>query len=225
MPAQIAARTVVLALAICAGLVATAQATTSATISPSLFPDRLGAKGALVFTIRYTGDESGVPSPVRRSVWRFPAGLSVEIPHLRSCTTARLRARGASGCPPQSQIGSGHALAEVHAGSQIITEGITLWVFVGPLRNIQPTFEILGQGYTPFDERLVFTGEVLPDRTPYGEDLVMSMPPNSHPPARAGRLDSHIVTYGRHEQTASPARCQHSRRATQLSGGRLPLRR
>jgi hypothetical protein len=177
MPAQIAARTVVLALAICAGLVATAQATTSATISPSLFPDRLGAKGALVFTIRYTGDESGVPSPVRRSVWRFPAGLSVEIPHLRSCTTARLRARGPSGCPPQSQIGSGHALAEVHAGSQIITEGITLWVFVGPLRNIQPTFEILGQGYTPFDERLVFTGEVLPDRTPYGEDLVMSMPP------------------------------------------------
>ncbi len=45
-----------------------AQPTTSATIAPSLFPDRLGAKGALVFTIRYAGGESGVPSPVRRSV-------------------------------------------------------------------------------------------------------------------------------------------------------------
>ncbi|HEX4837711.1 MAG TPA: hypothetical protein VFV03_04215 [Solirubrobacteraceae bacterium] len=127
-------------------------------------------------TIRYYGGESGVPSPVRRSVWRLPAGLSLEIPDLRSCAAAQLRAHGASGCPPQSQIGRGHALAEVHAGSQILTENIALWAFVGPLHNLQPTFEILGQGYTPFDERMVFTGTVRPDRAPYGEDLVMSIP-------------------------------------------------
>jgi hypothetical protein len=182
MPAQIAARTVVSALVVgavlaCAAPTATAQATTTATIAPSLFPDHLGAKGALVFTIRYAGGESGVPSPVRRSVWRLPTGLSLEIPNLRSCATARLRARGPSACPPQSQVGTGHALAEVHAGSQIITEDIKLWAFVGPLQNIAPTFEILGQGYTPFNERMVFTGTVLPDRAPYGEDLVMSIPP------------------------------------------------
>lgn len=182
MPAQVAARTIVCALAIGAALSCTAvtdaaQPTTSATIAPSLLPNRLGAKGALVFTIRYAGGESGVPSPVRRSVWRLPAGLSLEIPNLRSCATARLRALGARGCPPQSQVGSGHALAEVHAGSQTLTENITLWAFVGPLQNIAPTFEILGQGYTPFDQRMVFTGTVLPDRAPYGEDLVMSIPP------------------------------------------------
>jgi hypothetical protein len=177
MPAQIAVRTVVLALAICAGLAATAQATTSATISPSLFPDRLGAKGALVFTIRYAEDESGVPSPVRRSVLRFPAGLGIEIPHLRSCSIARLRARGANGCPAQSQLGHGHALAEAQAGSQIITEDISLSLFLGPFHNLEPTFEILGQGYTPFDERIVLTGTVLPDNPPYGEDLVLSVPP------------------------------------------------
>jgi hypothetical protein len=141
-----------------------------------LFPNRLGAKGALVLTIRYAGGESGVPAPVRRSAWRLPAALSLEIPHLRSSDPSRLRARGPRGCPPQSQIGSGHALAEAHVGSQIVTEDIRLWVFVGSLLGVAPTFEILGQGYTPFDQRMVFTGTAIPDRAPYGEDLVMPIP-------------------------------------------------
>ncbi len=187
MPARIALRTLVAALLMgAAGGVTpiadaasnvSGQPATSATIAPSLFPNRLGAKGALVLTIRYTGGESGVPSPVRRSVWRLPAGLSLEIPQLRSCAAARLRARGPHGCPPQSQIGSGHALAEAHVGSQIVTEDIRLWVFVGPLQGFAPAFEILGQGYTPFDQRMVFTGTAVEDHAPYGEDLVMSIPP------------------------------------------------
>jgi hypothetical protein len=167
----------VLALAFGAPPAAIAQAGVSATIAPSLSPDRLGADGALVLTVRYAGGESGVPSPVRRSVLRFPAGLGIEIPHLRSCSIVRLRARGPNGCPAQSLLGHGHALAEAQEGSQIITEDISLWLFVGPFHNLEPTFEILGQGYTPFDERVVLTGTVLPDNPPYGEDLVLSVPP------------------------------------------------
>ncbi len=164
-------------LALCAAPSVYAQALTSATITPSLLPNRLGAEGALQLTIRYTGGESGVPSPVRRSVLRFPVGLGVEIPHLRSCPIAQLRAQGPSACPAQSQLGHGQALAEAQAGSQVITEKISLSLFLGPFHNLQPTFEILGRGYTPFDERVVLTGTVLPDRAPYGEDLVLSIPP------------------------------------------------
>jgi hypothetical protein len=156
---------------------APAHAATSATIAPSLSPNRLGARAALTFTIHYAGGESGVPSPVRRSIVHFPAGLSLNIPHLRSCTAAHLRAHGASGCPVQSEIGRGYALMKVHAGSQTIAESAYMWVFLGPPRNLQPTIEILGQGYTPFDERVVFAGTTLPDRAPYGEELVMSIPP------------------------------------------------
>jgi hypothetical protein len=153
------------------------QPTTSAAIAPYLFPNRLGARGALIFTIRYAGGESGVPSPVRRSLWRLPEGLNIEIPHLRICAPARLRARGPHGCPSQSLIGSGHALAEAHVGSQIVTEDIKLWAFVGPIQGVSPTLEILGQGYTPFDQRMVFSGTAVPDRAPYGEDLVITVPP------------------------------------------------
>ena len=174
-----AALALLAALVMCAtaATIARAETTASATIAPSLSPDRFGAMGALVLTIRFAGGESGVPSPVRRSVLRFPAGLGIEIPHLRSCSIARLRAHGAGGCPAQALLGHGHALAEAQAGSQLITEGISLWLFVGPFHNLEPTFEILGQGYTPFDERVVLTGTVLPDSAPYGEDLVMNIPP------------------------------------------------
>jgi hypothetical protein len=168
---------VLAAVAMWAALASAAQAETFAAITPSLFPHLLGAKGALVLTVNYAGGEAGVPSPVRRSVVRLPAGLSLEIPSLRSCSTERLRAHGVRGCPAQSEIGSGHALVEARAGSQILSEDVTLWVFLGPLHNLQPTFEILGQGYTPLQERVVISGMLRGDRAPFGEDLVMSIPP------------------------------------------------
>jgi hypothetical protein len=165
------------ALATCTASSAIARASTSATITPSLSPNRLGAKGALVFTIHYAGGEFGVPSPVRRAVLRFPAGLNLEDPNLRSCATARLQVYGASGCPAQSEIGRGYALVEARTGSQIITEQISLQIFIGPLESSGATFEILGRGYTPSDKRTVLTGTVLSDSSPYGEGLVVLIPP------------------------------------------------
>jgi hypothetical protein len=153
-----------------------AQASVTATIAPSLSPNRLKAKGALRLTIHFQGNNSGVPSPVRRSILRFPLGLGIEIPHLRSCSTTRLRAHGPRGCSSQSLLGQGHAVAEAQAGSQVVSEEIALWLFLGPFHNLEPTFEILGQGFTPFDERVVLSGTVLPDNPPYGEDLVLSVP-------------------------------------------------
>jgi hypothetical protein len=154
----------------------TAQASVIATIAPSLSPNRLGAKGELQLTVSFRGGDFGVPTPLRKSVLRFPAGLGIEIPHLRSCSIARLRSRGAGGCPSQSLLGRGHALAEARAGSQLISEDISLWLFLGPFHNLEPTFEILGRGYTPFDQHVVLSGTVLPDSPPFGEDLVLNVP-------------------------------------------------
>ena len=165
---------------------------TAAIIEPSLSPDRLGARAALTLTIHYTGGEFGVPAPVRRSVLRLPAGMTLNVPSLRSCTAARLRTRGPGGCPARSRLGSGHALAETHMGSQITSEEASLSAFLGPPDNLQPTFEVLAQGYTPLDENLVFGGSVLSDRPPYGERLVMSIPPVPTLPLEP---DASIVTF------------------------------
>jgi hypothetical protein len=150
---------------------------TSATIAPSLSPNRLGAKGALTLAIQYTGGEAGVPSPVQRSVLRLPAGLTLEIPSLRSCSVATLENRGPSGCPPQSLVGRGHALAEALAGSEVIAEEVTLLAFIGPPQGNEPTFELLGEGSNPVPAQVVVTGTVVPAHAPYGEELVIPIPP------------------------------------------------
>lgn len=172
-----AARTVIVALTICAGLAGAANAENFASIAPSLSPNRLHAKAALTVTMSLSGSQFGVPAPLSKSIVRLPAGLTLDIPHLSSCSAARLRTRGPSGCPARSRLGSGHALVEVHAGTGNITEEADLWAFLGPPNNLQPTFEILAQGYTPIDEHKVLTGSVLPASAPYGEELVMSIPP------------------------------------------------
>lgn len=189
------------ALALWAAPASATQSTTTATITPTLSPDRLGAEGALQLTINYSSNESAVPLPVSSSVLRFPTGLGVEIPHLRSCSPTRLRAQGPKACPVQSLLGHGHAIAEAQAGSQIVSEGINLTLFVGPFHNLQPTFEILGRGYTPFDETVVLTGTVRPDNPPYGEDLVLSIPPIPTLPLEP---DASIVSMSLTVGTAKP---------------------
>jgi hypothetical protein len=149
---------------------------TTATIRPSFSPNKLGAKAAFTFAVRFNGGELGVPSPVRRAVVHLPPGLMMDIPKLRSCSKSRLRARGASGCPARSEIGTGHALADVHAGGTVESEGAVVSAFVGPPQGVNPTIEILGQGYSPLDERVVITATALPDKPPYGEKLEMSIP-------------------------------------------------
>jgi hypothetical protein len=154
-----------------------ASGLTAATITPVFTPDRLGAKGAITLTVSYS-DPFGVPSPVRRALVRFPAGLSLDIPSLRSCSAARLRSLGARGCPAQSQLGSGHALVEAEGGSQLITENIALRVFLGALQsNFEPTVEVLGEGVSPLQERVVLSGSAVQDHAPYGEDLLITVPP------------------------------------------------
>jgi hypothetical protein len=150
---------------------------TTATIAPSLTPDRLGARAALTVTIRYAGGEAGVPVPVRQSVIRFPAGLALDIPHLRACAPARLLARGPGGCPAQSALGRGEALTEAREGTLLVKEHISLWAFLGAPRDGYATVEVLGQGYTPQQRRMVVTGTMRADSAPYGEALVIPFPP------------------------------------------------
>jgi hypothetical protein len=149
---------------------------TTATIRPSFAPDKLGAKAAFTFAVHFNGGELGVPSPVRRAVVHLPPGLTMNIPKFRSCSKARLRAHGAKGCPARSEIGTGHALADVHTGGTVESEEAVVSAFVGPPRGANPTIEIVGQGYSPLDERVVITATALPDKAPYGEKLEMSIP-------------------------------------------------
>lgn len=151
-------------------------AQTSASLRVSLRPNRPGALAVLALTIHYDDPQAEVPLPVRRAVLRLPRALEMEVPKLRSCSTATLRTRGPKGCPAPSRLGSGRATIEVHAGSQTLTEQVMLAAFLGPLET-EPTFELFAEGFTPFERRVVIKGTAVPGSGRYGEDLVIAVPP------------------------------------------------
>jgi hypothetical protein len=188
---------------------APALATNVATISAAISPDRLGARGSLTVALRFAGNELGLPAPLQRAVVRFPAGMSLEIPHLRSCSVAQLENSGGRECPRQSKLGAGRALVESRPASEMIAESVELSAFLGPPNHLQPTLALLGQGTTPLAVRMVVSGAVLADRAPYGEKLVMSIPPIATVPLEP---DASIVelslTVGtkRHSRTANAIR-------------------
>ena len=149
---------------------------TAAGITASLSPDRRGRRAALTLTIRFSGKTTRVPAPVRRATLNFPAGLTLEIPRLVSCSLVRLRAHGVKGCPAAARVGIGHAVIVVLAGSQLLTESVALTAFLGPLRGLQPTVLLAGQGYSPVERRIVLTAVLGVGPAPYGEQMVIAIP-------------------------------------------------
>jgi hypothetical protein len=191
-----------------------ARASTFASVIPSLRPDRPHARAALTITIHFEGGEDGVPSPLQHAELHLPANVNLDIPELRSCSATVLQARGPAACPARSVIGGGSALVEGELGSQAVTESVSLQAFLGPLRNLQPTFEILAGGYRPVGAQRVLGATASPDRAPYGEALAMSVPPISTVP---NEPDASVLTFsltigrpraGRHAAAVIvPARC------------------
>jgi hypothetical protein len=165
------------ALAVCAVLCSGAQAATTATIVPSFAPDRLGAGTAFTLSIAYADQQAAVPEPVSHAVVHLPAGLGIDLGGVGICPSARLEKQAGRGCPASSRVGSGSSLAGAHLGATNLNETAALTAWRGPNRGGRPTLEIRGQGLTPLEESVVVVGVLEPDRAPYGQKLVMTVPP------------------------------------------------
>jgi hypothetical protein len=159
---------------------ASAQAAAEPTLRPQFRPNRLGAPTALTVALTSTGGgEAGqeeLPPPLSRVVLHLPAGLRIDMRGAGLCRPARLLAQGADGCPPRSVIGRGHAVVAARPAFQTISENTTLTAFRVPDRRGEPAMAILGQGYTPLEQRSVSTGTLQRDVPPYGLKLTMSIP-------------------------------------------------
>lgn len=151
-----------------------AEASTTANLTPSFSPDRLGAPAALTLAIRYRNSQGGVPAPVTHTLVDLPAGVSFNLGGVSVCSRAHV-ARGA--CPASSKVGSGGTLSEAHLGTLSLTENATLTAYRGPNQGVRPTMEIVSQGLTPLIEREVMTAVVEADAPPYGPALALSIPP------------------------------------------------
>jgi hypothetical protein len=167
-----------LALTACCGAVPPAVARAiEAGIHPSFLPDRLGSPTAFSFAFTLASAEGVVPPPLSRMVVHLPAGLGFDLGASATCAPSRVRRGGPAACPTRSLIGRGHAVLEVHAGSQAIEEEALLWALRAPNRGGHPSFALFGEGQTPLEQHSTSIAVLSPEGAPYGSKLTVSIPP------------------------------------------------
>jgi hypothetical protein len=202
------------ALALCLALPVAAHASTVSSLSTSFAPDRLGADTALTVGIGFSDEESGMPVPVSHAVLHLPAGMGIDLHGVGICPESRLQKNAGRGCPASSKIGSGSAFLGAHLGSLNLNERANLTAWRGPNRDGQATLEIAGQGLTPLEERVVLTGVLSADRSPYGQELTMSIPPiptlPTEPDASTLRFSLTVRSAGRSARAGGALRVPHT---------------
>jgi hypothetical protein len=166
-----------LALGACTMAAPAAAQTVAASIRPSFLPDKLASETAFTFSFGLHSAEGEVPPPLSSMVVQLPAGLALDLGRAAVCPPSRLRHGGPAACPARSLIGRGHAVLEVHAGSQAIGEEALLWALRTPNRGGHSSFALFGQGRTPLVQQTTSIAVVSPDDAPYGSKLTVSIPP------------------------------------------------
>jgi hypothetical protein len=154
--------------------------TESATLQASFTPDQLGAGTTIGFGFHIATAEGGAPPPLTDIKLHMPAGMDYTATTLglAICQPEALLAKGLTGCPNNSRLGSGSAFVEVPFGTGSGHELPEVQALMGPPTpnsNIDVLFYANGQ--TPVYAQLVFKGELLPSVGRFGSELNTAIPP------------------------------------------------
>ena len=162
----------------CGYLPAQADAARTVKLTATFSPERLGAGTTIRVGFRVSTSGGEAPSPVTDVELLLPPGLSIATSDLglETCVPSRLEHEGLAGCPPNSLMGRGSALAEIPLGSTFVDEPALVTLFSGPLQNGHPQLLFLASGEIPVLANLVFPALVLPAKPPFGGLLNTTLP-------------------------------------------------
>lgn len=148
---------------------------------------RLGAGTGLHVDLRV--DTRQRPAPLRGVRVRYDAHLGVTTSGLGTSSCRRPQAAyeavvvpgvvyGRAGCPRNSMMATGTASGEIRLDGELpIPEEAIITVFAGPVIDGRLQVEAQVDGVNPIGAKLVFAGEILGARPPWGGTLALSLPP------------------------------------------------
>lgn len=151
----------------------------------------------LGFEIRAPGGET--PSALTEVEVRYPQNLGFALSGLglAVCSGSQVEAGGASGCPANSIMGRGRAVAELRLGPQLVTESASILIARAPDREGHIALLFYAVGPSPVDTQVLSPAELLPTPPPFGGRLNIQLPVvASVPGAPAVAIASVHVTLG-----------------------------
>jgi len=173
------------ALALAASLAATALvrpaaavAQPTAELSAAFSPDRPGANTTVKFTLALSGSQGGPPPPLTSLGFRLPVGMDLVDSQLglAICSVARLRAHGASACPPDSRLGMGRTRVTFTFGPGLAEAEARVEAFLGEVPGPGLSVLIYVEVISPVFAVFVFPSRLVDDAMPFGEELNMPLP-------------------------------------------------
>jgi hypothetical protein len=149
----------VLSLACTLLLAGAARGAPSPSLDVSFSPDRLGASTTVHIGFTIASPAGEVPAPLTGFYVSYPDALGFDVSGLglATCPQANLEAFGPKGCPADSRMGRGSALAKILVGAKILREAAKVEVFRGAGEG-RFALLIYADGTTPIDAPVVFPG-------------------------------------------------------------------
>lgn len=155
-----------------------AHATQTATLNVKLIPEQLGEGTTILFDFNINTPDGQPPAPLTDMALLYPAniGLVTSGLGLATCQPATLERLGPEGCPPDSLMGYGTALAEIDFSSEPIQETGRITTWMGPLENGHIQLLFNAEGQTPVNAQFIFTAVLSEAPAPYGGALDTTIP-------------------------------------------------
>jgi hypothetical protein len=159
---------------------ASANATQTASLHAAFIPALLGHGTTIDLSAQISAPTGLVPSPLTSLDVHYPHALGVATGGLgiNSCLSARrLEALGpAEGCPADSQMGQGSAIAAVPIGPIVLEEAATVAIMRGPQQEGHLGLFFYVNAGGPVNGQIVLSGELLPGPRVGEETLHIDVP-------------------------------------------------
>ncbi|HEV3071981.1 MAG TPA: hypothetical protein VGY76_11220 [Solirubrobacteraceae bacterium] len=169
-----------LAVALCMALAlpASARASQSVNLFASFSPNKPRASTTITFGFTVVSPKGQVPSPLEGVDLHLPGGIGLARNTLGTavCEPIYLFAHGPNGCPANSRIGYGLAVAAVPYGPLAVHEQATVDAYRGVSEGAHLTILFFAEGWTPVFADLVFPGQLLEDQAPYSGRIDTKVP-------------------------------------------------
>lgn len=166
------------AVVLCVCSPGAASAAQSVSLQATLTPKRLGQGTTIGFGFKIAAPANQVPPPLTGVEVSYPVELGFALSELglATCSAGTLEVFGPEGCPPNSLMGYGTALAEIPIGPSIFRETAHVTIVRTTEQSGHLALLIYANGKAPVSAQIVFPGLVLPAPAPFGGRLDMSVP-------------------------------------------------
>lgn len=177
-PVRPATSLLALLLLACVCLPASAHAGQAASLHVTFAPKRLGHSTTLEFTAQIAAPPGRALPPLTELNVLYPVTLGVDVGELGlvSCAQSTLEALGPAGCPADSRMGEGSALAEIPIGPAMLNETAQVAIVSAPEQEEHLALLLYATGLTPVFAQIAFPGLLLPAPAPYGARIRIDVP-------------------------------------------------